>query len=220
MKTGLGLFLGALLALSLAACDGGGDGTGATGGAGGSAGGSGGTGGGMGGTGGGTGGSTPAPSCDSYCANIQANCKDANAQYGSNDQCMAVCASFPIGTAADMAGNSVGCRTYHGGDPAADDAGTHCPHAGPLGDGVCGDDCDSFCTIAIAICGGEAAPPYASKDECMTACAGFKGTDEVPYNTAATAGDSLACRMYHLTVATGDKATHCPHIAAVSTTCN
>jgi hypothetical protein len=37
-----------------------------------------------------------------------------------------------------MAGNNLNCRIYHGGAPAMMAPGTHCPHAGPSGDGVCG----------------------------------------------------------------------------------
>lgn len=231
MKMALGLFLGALLAVSMVGCDDGGDGTGGTAGtagAGGSTGGAGGTGGSTGGTGGATGGAggtggMSALSCDKYCTDVQANCTGDNQQYGDADTCKAICATYAIGAEGDMDGNSLGCRTYHGGAPAAGMPGTHCPHAGPLGGSVCGaDECDDFCTIAVAICGDQASPPYASKDECMTACQNFPGTDMVAYNTAATAGDSLACRMYHLTVAStsdANKTTHCPHIAAVSDTC-
>jgi hypothetical protein len=158
---------------------------------------------------------------------MEANCKNdamnSFAQYGDTAACNAVCATFPIGTEADMDGNTLGCRTYHGGAPAAGMPGTHCPHAGPLGGGLCGtDECAAFCGIATAICGDHASKPYDSEDACMTACMNFADTTATPYNSTVTDGDSLACRMYHLTVASksdADKNTHCPHIAAVSDTC-
>lgn len=228
MKRAIGLFLVSVLALSAFGCDGG-DGDTATGGggSGGSSGGSGGTGGGTGGGGtgggsGGTGGGMSSLSCADYCGTIQTNCKDANQQYTDEASCMAVCATFPIGTEADKDGNTLGCRTYHAG-AAASGAGTHCPHAGPLGGGACGtDECDNFCEIAVAVCGDQMPPPYADKGACMTACMGFVDTMTTPYNTAATAGDTLACRMYHLTVASVDDASkdaHCPHIVEASPVC-
>lgn len=233
MKTKLGLFLGALLALSLPACDDGGSGgTGGTGGAGGAGaeggGGSGAQGGGGSGAAGGQGGQggtggSPAVTCDTYCADVMANCEAANKQYADDATCKTVCANYAAGMAGAVDGDSLACRAYHGGAPATSAPDTHCAHAGPLGGATCGaDECDNFCTLAVSICGSQATPPYADKGACMTACMTFPGTDMVPYNAEAVAGDSLACRMYHLTVAStgaGMAMTHCPHIVADSPTC-
>ena len=223
----LGLFLGALVAFSLAGCgDDGGSSTGGggTGGAtGGTGGATGGTGGATGGTGGATGGAGGvALTCDDYCAEVEANCTGDNAQYPTTEACKGVCATFDPGTLADMSGATLGCHLYHGGAPAAGTPATHCPHAGPLGGGACGEDCANFCEIAVAVCGSQGTPPYSDAAACMTACMSFPDTTAVPYNTSVSSGDSLACRMYHLTVAAtsaADAATHCPHIAATSTTC-
>ena len=160
-------------------------------------------------TGTGTGGG--APDCASYCTAIMANCTAANAQYTNQADCEATCAALDLGTAADMSGNTVGCRAYHAGAASADPA-THCPHAGPLGAGVCGDPCKSFCQIAVDICPAA----YTSAMDCETACGLMTAGD---YSTAATSGDTLACRMYHLQVASTDQATHCGHVGAVSPTC-
>lgn len=154
-------------------------------------------------------------SCDSYCSTITANCKDANNMYADMASCMGACAAFPEGTTADAMGNTLGCRTYHAGAAMGDPA-THCVHAGPGGAGVCGANCDGFCSIATETCKTEW-PDMAS---CMTACAGF--ADTVAYSAAATGGDSLACRLYHLSVASSSSdnaAMHCPHTMAVSDTC-
>ena len=51
----------------------------------------------------------------------------------------------------------------------------------------------------------------------MTACNGFD--DAEPYDVSDTAGDSLACRLYHATVAYDDPVTHCPHTLPASDTC-
>ena len=129
MKANLGLFLGALLALSgLAGCDGG-DTTG-TAGTGGTTGGSAGTGGSTGGTGGstggtggstggmaGSGGSSSAVSCTTYCTDIAANCKDTMQQYADEKGCMGICAAIDPSTS--QMGDTLGCHAYHAGTPAA-----------------------------------------------------------------------------------------------------
>lgn len=151
------------------------------------------------------------PSCTAYCAAITANCTGANAQYTDLASCLANCDAFPVGTAADMSGNTLGCRTYHAGAAAGAGATTHCSHAGPSGDGVCGTNCEGYCNLALANCTG-ADELYADAAACATACGAI--TDDVTYTTAATAGDSLACRIYHLSAAATDATSatlHCPH---------
>lgn len=78
--------------------------------------------------------------CATYCAEMTTNCTGANAQYDGMADCMAYCdaAGWAVGTSADTSGNTLACRIYHGGVPAAGDPGEHCDHAGPGGDGVCG----------------------------------------------------------------------------------
>jgi hypothetical protein len=145
--------------------DGGGGGSGNTGGSGGSTGGSGGSTGGSGGSTGGSAGSSTGGtagsatggsagsatggtagaagggaglSCAAYCALMEANCTGANAEYDNTGECTTECGGWAEGTAADTTGNTLGCHTYHA-TAAAGDPGTHCPHAGPTGGGVCVD---------------------------------------------------------------------------------
>ncbi len=150
--------------------------------------------------------------CDAYCATIATSCTGTQTQYGSKDTCLATCAAFPPGTPADTSGNSLGCRTYHAG-AAAQDPMTHCTHAGPGGDGVCGGNCESFCVIAADAC------PDAWPDDaaCQTACATF--APEEKYDATDIAGNTFACRLYHLTAAAFDPATHCGHIKGNSPPC-
>ena len=167
--------------------------------------------------------------CKSYCAELATNCKDANAQYPTDDSCLATCKGFTEGSIADMEGNTLGCRIYHGGAPAVADAATHCAHAGPTGGdkdvsdttaGTCGEGCAAFCDIAMAACTA-ANSQYATKDACMTECKTFKAS-AATFSTADTDKNDFGCRMYHLTVAATDAGlatTHCPHIKAASTTC-
>lgn len=155
-----------------------------------------------------------APTCASYCDNAMSNCTGADAVYADRAECEALCAGFgwaagdPVTVSGPVEGNTIGCRQYHSGGPAGEDPATHCPHAGPTGDGVCGSLCESYCGAAMAVCtGGDAL--YVDMAECMGACSGLDGTADI----GVTNGDSVQCRLYHLGVAvsTGDAATHCAH---------
>jgi hypothetical protein len=149
-------------------------------------------------------GAVAAPDCSTYCTRIATNCTDVNSQYSSMETCMASCSHFPVGTAADTAGNTLGCRVYHAGNAATDPA-THCIHAGPSGGGACGEPCDGFCSLVVAECSTQ----YPSATECATSCAGYATTP--PYSAAVTGGNDLSCRIYHATAASTDPTTHCPH---------
>src|SRR5947209_1595728 len=84
--------------------------------------------------------------CGTYCSKITAACTTTNAQYGAMDTCMASCSHFPVGTAADQSGDTLGCRIYHT-MLAMTDPTTHCVHAGPSGGGACGMPCEGFCSL-------------------------------------------------------------------------
>jgi hypothetical protein len=97
--------------------------------------------------------------CDAYCELVMFSCSDENQVYESEGQCKAVCRTFPLGVASDLgdspAENTVGCRRYHS-YAALSDPVYHCPHAGPPGDGHCGDpmrnSCQSYCRILKYSC--------------------------------------------------------------------
>ena len=177
--------------------------------------------------------------CPSYCTQIAANCTGANSQYKDTEHCTATCAKFPLGALADMANNTLGCRIYHSGAPSVANATLHCPHAGPGGglvapvaagameDKHCDSPCVNFCKLDLAICSGANAQ-YTDEATCLTACNGnptatppVAGFDRAtPYSAASMMGNTLACRIYHLTnAATSDAAatTHCQHTKAVPT---
>jgi hypothetical protein len=158
-----------------------------------------------------------APTCADYCTTITANCSAANLMYGTAAECMATCALFD--PAATMTGNTLGCRVYHAGNAAGSmqNANTHCRHAGPGGDGVCGANCAGFCTIVMGACAGQNPLPYADMAACMTACGNYATTPV--YSATVTGGNSFACRLYHATAASANPGLHCPHTAMVSATC-
>jgi hypothetical protein len=164
------------------------------------------------------------PSCASYCSTILANCTGTNAQYITlgnktmSDTCLAMCAKFPVGTAADRSGDTLGCRFYHAG-AAAGDPVLHCPHAGPTGAGTCSvSTCEAFCALDLAQCAGV----YPDQGTCMTDCNAYATVDAG--EIATTSGNTLNCRVYHLEAAYDDPATHCPHtgpsVAGGSSPCN
>lgn len=163
-----------------------------------------------------------AVSCDDYCTKVMANCTGNLAQYSSLDACKKSCAAFPVGMAADTSGNTQGCRQYHAGAAMANPA-LHCGHAGPSGAGVCGTPCQGFCSIQAAACTGALDQGYGMDAACNTACTTAFGNSMGTYSATVTGGNSLACRLYHLTVAASSAANatlHCPHTATVSATCN
>ncbi len=155
-----------------------------------------------------------APTCAEYCALIQSACTGDNAQYADEAVCLTYCttqAQLVAGAAADVDGNTIGCRTYHAGVASLSDenAAVHCAHAGPSGGDVCGTWCDNYCYLAGLNCtGGDAL--FVDDGACGAACADF--TDDA--EPGAVSGDSVQCRIYHLGVAGFDAdspAIHCPH---------
>ena len=150
--------------------------------------------------------------CATYCGRAMANCTGVNAQFDTSANCMASCLHYPMGTIADMAGNTLGCRIYHAGAAMADPV-THCVHAGPSGGGVCGAACDGFCALVTAECPTQ----YPDANTCATQCAAYATAPD--YTSNVTSGNTLSCRIYHATAASTDPGTHCPHTAMTSATC-
>ncbi len=153
---------------------------------------------------------TSTAGCQTYCTAIIANCKGGtdpgtNQQYGGMDQCMASCAAFPVGSSSDQSGNSLGCRTYHANLAAGSAANAllHCPHAGPGGDGTCGDICENYCQLTDKFCVGTY-KVYANHADCLATC---NNTPEVAHFTISTAiqdSDQKACLLYHAQEASFD----------------
>lgn len=123
-----------------------------------------------------------------------------------------------------------GCSNNNGGDDGGTDSGggdtakpdTGGNDSGPTdsgggdssdaGQGVDANalDCNYYCDTIIATCTG-ANNQYLNKATCMSMC-----TNGIPNDAGAgaTSGNSLACRMYHVSVAatsTSNATTHCPH---------
>lgn len=215
------LLLGLVACAAMAVGAGCGDDTSDSGGSGGAGGGDGGSPTTGGGNEGGSGAGTPGNTCESYCSTMADGCTGNLAQYADQTTCERECEVFTQGEANAMSGNSLECRAYHAGVAAGGtDPEIHCVHAGPLGGGPialdgCGTDrCESFCLVAEEICSGEAAYPFDNFDDCKQDCLGAEDATK-DFNINETSGTTLACRMYHLSVAAtgGDnQALHCGHV--------
>jgi len=163
-------------------------------------------------------------SCAAYCDQVTADCSSNDPQYGSGETCQTECATFAEGTLGDS-GNTVGCRQSRAARAAADPS--QCPAAGPTGGGVCGTRCDAFCKSVFAVCvkaNRDAVNPYASMNDCLTACGKMKFDPAAP-EFDATNHDTLNCRQYYVQLAWSDTIggsalQGCPKAAAKSSGCN
>jgi hypothetical protein len=76
--------------------------------------------------------------CEVYCALAANNCGGDNSLYNNDMECLAACADFPTtGSPNDAQYDTVQCRIYHLGAPAAADPATHCPHGAQQASAFC-----------------------------------------------------------------------------------
>ncbi len=118
------------------------------------------------------------------------NGNDAGTDGGGSD----VAQQKDTGT-TDSGGNDSG-----GGD--ASDGGGIAVDASAL-------DCTYYCASIMQVCNATSNKQYVDNATCLSMCANIANDA----GAGATSGDSLACRMYHLSVAAqqGNADTHCPH---------
>ncbi|HEX4403706.1 MAG TPA: hypothetical protein VH560_02690 [Polyangia bacterium] len=159
-------------------------------------------------------GTTTALSCASYCATIQAACTGDIQQYSDMTDCMNSCAAFPVGTSGDTSGDTLGCRMTFAKKAAtsATMAAAQCTHAGPGGDGVCGDNCTGYCDIAMMYCtDANMAKLYDTRAQCLSDCA-RRGTDmklDTGTGPRTDMGNEVACLLYHAQMGSVVPGSHC-----------
>lgn len=136
--------------------------------------------------------------CEAYCTAAMTNCAKEKL-YPTLATCLAACQDMPPGTPGDATGDSLACRVHHAQD--AEDAGggvtTECAAAGPLGNGVCGDRCVTFCRMATHGCRTVANPAFASEEECLASCGpgrDFAFDPDAPELDAVGSLNTLNCR--------------------------
>jgi hypothetical protein len=134
-------------------------------------------------------------SCEAYCRLVQVTCTDELAGYDNEAQCLSACRALPPGFSGDNGGNTVGCRRTHAYNAMIGAPDTHCPHAGPGGNVVCGSNCESYCTLLAEACSDD----FTDEDSCIEECETVPGADE-PYSASTfETGDNFGCRL-HATV--------------------
>ncbi|WP_437745287.1 hypothetical protein WMF39_09865 [Sorangium sp. So ce1504] len=145
--------------------------------------------------------------CASYCADVMANCTGEHQVYATLATCQGVCALLPEGDPLEPVDNTVACRARQAElAGATGEVGVHCPAAGPGGGGECGSNCESYCALRAAACTLE----VATEEECVAMCAGLKDVDNFDVIENHD-GDTLQCRLVHVSSATVDPEEHCPH---------
>ena len=175
----------------------------------------------------GSGGSAPVEVglCERYCEQVTRTCKGKYEQYRTFDQCIRVCQRLPPGEPDDENTNTVSCRLRQA-EFADSEPFVYCKSAGPLGEGKCGSNCVSYCSLMQEACtvestAGNLEPSYFdSSQACLSACTELpEMTSAGHYSSSASAdptsfiGNSVFCRTYHVAAAleqdTPDE--HCPH---------
>jgi hypothetical protein len=159
----------------------------------------------------------PSVVCRDYCAKVMANCTEANAVYEGVATCYAVCKALEPGDPGDDSGNTVRCRLHQAeeaGPEGVNEPAQHCPGAGPGGQGpngevLCATNCDGYCSIMQRVC-----DDYGSLGACKAACG--KVPDLGGYDTSHSEGDSVQCRLWHVSAAADEPNPHCLHAAGKS----
>ncbi|HTV22326.1 MAG TPA: hypothetical protein VMG12_26745 [Polyangiaceae bacterium] len=154
--------------------------------------------------------------CERYCDTVAAACTGDNEQYASLMACTAVCNLLDAGEPGDLNNNTVECRLARAElAQATGEASSYCHTAGPGGGGVCGSDCEGFCTLMAAKCS-----LMGDYEQCLPLCEDVPNRSDVvetdTYRTAIQSGDSVQCRLYHVSAATLDPIMHCSHAAGVA----
>jgi hypothetical protein len=145
--------------------------------------------------------------CQSYCDTVMDVCTGDNAVYTTPELCLGVCAQLDPGDPIEPVGNTLACRVQEAKSAEREPA-DHCRFLGPGGGGKCGSDCDAYCDLFPKVCPDEV--EYPTKASCLKACGGL--TDQDRFDVKADhGGDSIECRLVHLSSATVKPDEHCAH---------
>jgi hypothetical protein len=149
--------------------------------------------------------------CERYCNTVTQTCSGQFAQYATQTDCLAVCLLLPEGQVGETEHNSVQCRLTAAGQAPLEPS-HYCPIAGPGGNGVCGSNCESLCTLVESLCAAEADAEELTG--CKKNCQELSDleTYSVDPEAALYEGSHVQCRLYHATVAAvTDTEQHCQH---------
>lgn len=146
--------------------------------------------------------------CGEFCDLVMANCVGDNQVYHSRENCIGFCSLLQEGdfTEADR-GNTVACRLAAARAVPNGEADVLCQSAGPGGGKQCGpSNCDNYCALFPKVCPEEAS----TQEPCVTNCRGLR--DDLSLSSEADhEGDTIQCRLVHLSAATTEPKSHCQH---------
>jgi hypothetical protein len=153
------------------------------------------------------------PECVHYCDAVMSACTGNFAAYTTRTTCLGACRSLPPGDPLEPTGATVACRTRQAELAASTrEPAAYCPQAGPGGAGVCGTNCTAYCALLASACPKE----FGVMPNCPLACAALKDTGKLDV-VANHEGDTIQCRLVHVSSATVEPRSHCPHSALAPT---
>jgi hypothetical protein len=148
-------------------------------------------------------GTAVSPECTTYCSDVTTNCKDDLEAFKSPGDCLAVCAHLPVGEASapTTSGDTVRCRAHYAKEAGGiEHDAMSCPAAAPGGGSPdagtpnCGTNCEGYCGLYDEIC--------ETQTTCLERCRLLP--DRGAYSSSmdfAEGGDTVQCRLAHLTAA-------------------
>lgn len=159
--------------------------------------------------------------CGEFCDTVMANCTGENQVYDTRQKCMALCELLPPGdTVEPERTNTVECRlraAQQAGTAVSEDVERLCRTAGPEALD-CKGPCESYCTLYAGACGEDQCGSHAA---CVHACSALLDTDSYDLHEDHD-GDTLQCRLVHLSNASIQPTQHCHHSQIIKPTafCN
>jgi hypothetical protein len=159
-----------------------------------------------------------ADACSSYCSTLKEACPGDRAVYEDDETCSKVCQLFKAGSSDKPAGNTRACRADQADLALSLDFSEnepHCSAAGPGGGDICTADpmsphCDGYCRVYMEACTSITKLwGFDTFDECTTQCAGLPRAGIYTAAAGHEGGDTVACRLYHATLAMEDPDINC-----------
>jgi hypothetical protein len=170
---------------------------------------------------------TPASAdlCETYCNAVTQNCTGKYAVYlpddkdgdGLPDDCMSVCKRLPAGSGPNDKTNTVSCRLTNALLAASEPTEVACAGAGPGGNMVCGNTCQTYCKLRADICGASELAQDVNLERCMQECPALELGDIYVADPMSKV-DTLQCRLNHLVFASRspeDAVNHCWHTTVI-----
>jgi hypothetical protein len=160
--------------------------------------------------------------CTEYCRLVDDACQDENKVYDHPEACLAVCLRMDLGEGT-LGGsdrkNTVACRIEK--LQQSEFQARDCATVGPGGGGECGSNCEAFCSLRQQVCTGVAGQTYEDDlqlDKCLSNCQAMPDLLSFDAGNRDQHGDSLQCRLVHVSEAAISKSkalTHCLHTQTV-----